>query len=161
MATKIQFRRDTASNWTTTNPTLNQGEPGFETDTGKLKVGNGTDTWTALPYGDGIVGDNGQIAVGYQAGQTSQSGWLLQLVTKLVVFVKVANRLQLVMKLEKIAKPAMQSLSAPMLVETAKVKTLLLLVNVQVKIVKAAMLSQLVMKLAMAAVANSNVLRLP
>ena len=72
MATKIQFRRDTAGNWTNTNPVLNQGEPGFETDTGKLKIGNGSNNWNCLPYGDGIVGADGQIAVGYQAGLTSQ-----------------------------------------------------------------------------------------
>ena len=64
MATKIQFRRDTASNWQSTNPVLNQGEPGVETNTGKLKIGNGSDPWNDLPYGDGIVGDNGSIAVG-------------------------------------------------------------------------------------------------
>lgn len=46
----IQVRRDTAANWTSTNPTLAAGEPGLETDTGKLKVGNGTSTWTSLAY---------------------------------------------------------------------------------------------------------------
>lgn len=38
---KIQLRRDTAANWSTYNPTLSAGEPGFETDTGKLKIGDG------------------------------------------------------------------------------------------------------------------------
>lgn len=32
--TIIQHRRDTAANWTSTNPTLSAGEMGFETDTG-------------------------------------------------------------------------------------------------------------------------------
>jgi hypothetical protein len=50
MAVKIQIRRDTASNWTSANPTLSAGELGFETDTGKLKVGTGSATWTAIPY---------------------------------------------------------------------------------------------------------------
>ena len=50
MAVKIQIRRDIASNWTSVNPTLSAGELGFETDTGKLKVGTGSATWTALPY---------------------------------------------------------------------------------------------------------------
>ena len=50
MANKIQIRRDTASNWTSSNPTLSQGEQGYETDTGKLKIGNGSTAWTSLGY---------------------------------------------------------------------------------------------------------------
>lgn len=46
----IEFRRDTAANWTGTNPTLASGEPGYETDTGKLKVGDGATAWTGLSY---------------------------------------------------------------------------------------------------------------
>jgi len=49
MAT-IQLRRGTAAQWTSANPTLASGEPGFETDTRKLKIGNGSAAWTALPY---------------------------------------------------------------------------------------------------------------
>jgi hypothetical protein len=48
--TVIKFRRDTAANWATTNPTLAAGEVGLETDTGLVKYGNGTSTWTALIY---------------------------------------------------------------------------------------------------------------
>jgi hypothetical protein len=55
MATVIQFRRDTAANWTSVNPILAQGEFGLETDTSQFKVGNGTSTWSALSYG-GLVG---------------------------------------------------------------------------------------------------------
>lgn len=50
MADRIQIRRDTAANWTTANPTLAQGEWGFETDTGKLKVGDGSAAWASLAY---------------------------------------------------------------------------------------------------------------
>jgi hypothetical protein len=50
MSYLIQFRSDTADNWTTANPTLAIGEPGFETDTGKLKIGNGETAWINLPY---------------------------------------------------------------------------------------------------------------
>lgn len=46
----IQVRRDTASNWTSANPTLASGEIGFETDTGKFKIGTGSASWTALLY---------------------------------------------------------------------------------------------------------------
>lgn len=50
MATQFKLRRDTAANWTSANPTLAAGEPGVETDTGKLKIGNGTSAWTSLAY---------------------------------------------------------------------------------------------------------------
>jgi hypothetical protein len=50
MANKIQFRRDTASNWTSANPTLSQGELGFETDTNKFKLGTGSTAWNSLSY---------------------------------------------------------------------------------------------------------------
>ena len=50
MAAKIQLRRDTASVWASVNPTLALGEPGVETDTYKVKVGDGTSDWNALPY---------------------------------------------------------------------------------------------------------------
>jgi hypothetical protein len=50
VVTQIQIRRGTAAQWTSTNPTLASGEQGFETDTGKMKIGNGATAWTSLPY---------------------------------------------------------------------------------------------------------------
>jgi hypothetical protein len=50
MAVQIQMRRDTASNWTSSNPTLAAGEWGLETDTAKFKIGTGSAAWTALGY---------------------------------------------------------------------------------------------------------------
>ena len=50
MANKIQIRRDTAANWTSANPTLSQGEQGYETDTGKLKIGDGSTAWTSQVF---------------------------------------------------------------------------------------------------------------
>lgn len=47
---RIQLRNDTAENWTNANPLLLKGEMGVETDTGKTKIGNGTDNWTTLKY---------------------------------------------------------------------------------------------------------------
>ena len=46
---KFQFRRDDAINWTNYNPTLYPGEPGFEQNTNKLKIGTGL-SWNATPY---------------------------------------------------------------------------------------------------------------
>ena len=45
-----QQRRDTAANWTSQNPTLKAGEIGYETDTGYIKVGDGSTAWTSLAY---------------------------------------------------------------------------------------------------------------
>jgi len=50
MAQQIQIRRDTASNWTSVNPTLAVGEYGYETDTDKLKLGDGSTAWNSLGY---------------------------------------------------------------------------------------------------------------
>jgi hypothetical protein len=50
---RLQFRRDTAAAWTAANPVLLAGETGFETDTGRIKIGNGTATWTSLGYYSG------------------------------------------------------------------------------------------------------------
>lgn len=48
--TQIQVRRDVAATWTSVNPTLAAGEIGFETDTGKFKIGDGALAWNSLPY---------------------------------------------------------------------------------------------------------------
>lgn len=51
-----QHRRDTAANWTTANPVLMAGEIGLETDTLKLKAGDGTTAWASLSYVSGSAG---------------------------------------------------------------------------------------------------------
>jgi hypothetical protein len=50
MAIKMQQRRGTAAEWTSANPTLAAGEIGFETDTNKFKIGDGSTIWSALKY---------------------------------------------------------------------------------------------------------------
>ena len=50
MATKLQIRRDSASDWTSANPVLSAGEIGYEQDTSKMKVGDGSTAWTSLAY---------------------------------------------------------------------------------------------------------------
>ena len=47
---RIQLRRGTASQWTSANPVVAAGEVGFESDTRKMKVGDGTTAWTSLDY---------------------------------------------------------------------------------------------------------------
>ncbi len=56
---KLEQRSDTAANWTSNNPILGIGEIGFETDTGKFKIGNSTGTWIALTY----AGGGGSVAI--------------------------------------------------------------------------------------------------
>lgn len=50
MSDIIQIRRDTAANWSSVNPVLANGEMGLETDTIKIKWGNGVSAWNALAY---------------------------------------------------------------------------------------------------------------
>jgi hypothetical protein len=50
MATRMQQRRGTASQWTSANPVLNAGEIGWESDTNKFKIGDGTNHWANLDY---------------------------------------------------------------------------------------------------------------
>ena len=46
----MQQRRGTASQWTSANPVLNAGEIGWESDTNKFKIGDGTNHWADLDY---------------------------------------------------------------------------------------------------------------
>lgn len=48
--TLLEFRRGTAAAWTSANPTLAAGEPGWESDTNKMKIGDGVTAWNALTY---------------------------------------------------------------------------------------------------------------
>jgi Major tropism determinant N-terminal domain len=64
MSVRIQLRRGTAAEWTTANPTLSDGEIGFESDTGKFKIGRSSTAWTSLAYAtdlpsqiDGLLSD--------------------------------------------------------------------------------------------------------
>ena len=66
---RYQFRRDTAATWTTNNPVLTAGEAGFETDTGLLKIGDGTTAWTSLPY----IGDVAALTAEIVAARGSRS----------------------------------------------------------------------------------------
>lgn len=77
MAVRVQFRRGTASEWTSADVVLAVAELGFESDTGLFKIGDGVTSWTNLDYGnvslsatspitltDGDIGlDEGSITV--------------------------------------------------------------------------------------------------
>lgn len=61
--TRLQVRRGTASTWANTDPNvvLSAGEIGYETDTGRIKIGDGTTTWNSLSY-------NTVVPTGFLAG---------------------------------------------------------------------------------------------
>ena len=46
----MKFKRATGARWVQLNPILGDGEPGYEMDTGKIKVGDGVTPWTTLDY---------------------------------------------------------------------------------------------------------------
>ena len=47
---RIKDRSDTEANWTSKNPVLLKGERAITDGTGKYKIGDGKNTWSALPY---------------------------------------------------------------------------------------------------------------
>jgi uncharacterized protein (UPF0333 family) len=53
MTNKIQLRRDTTANWTRVNPILDDGEPGLDITTNKIKYGDGSTAWNDLAYASG------------------------------------------------------------------------------------------------------------
>jgi hypothetical protein len=62
---RFQFRYGTAAEWTATNEVLLPDEGGHESDTNKLKIGNGVTPWNALPY---FGGNNASYPVVTTAG---------------------------------------------------------------------------------------------
>lgn len=57
---RVQHKRMTASEWADSSLILLDGEIGVESDTGKIKVGNGHDLYSALLYLTGPKGDRGE-----------------------------------------------------------------------------------------------------
>lgn len=48
LAIPIRLRSDSSATWVAANPTLKDGEPGLETDTGRFKVGDGATAYNSL-----------------------------------------------------------------------------------------------------------------
>jgi hypothetical protein len=76
MSTRTQNRRDTAANWTANNPTLSDGEIGFETDTGLFKIGANNTAWTSLAYAQvaGPTGLTGEVGLKGDPGDNGAPG---------------------------------------------------------------------------------------
>ena len=54
----FKLRRGMSADWERVNPVLESGEPAFELDTLKMKIGNGLTPWNDLPY---IAGEGSGI----------------------------------------------------------------------------------------------------
>lgn len=78
MAVKIQLRRGTASQWTTANPILADGEFGYEKDTNKFKIGDGTTAWSSLAYAStdalfkGVYASSAALASAHPTGSPGE-----------------------------------------------------------------------------------------
>jgi hypothetical protein len=74
MATTIQIKRGLASQWTA-NAVLQPGEIGYETDTGKFKIGNAAGTvWSSLPYYVAVdVSATDVVSATHASGKTTVS----------------------------------------------------------------------------------------
>lgn len=81
----IELREGTEAEWTAKNPILRAGEPGFEIDTNRLKIGNGLNDWNNLDY---LTGGSSQGPEGDSAYEVAvdngfvgtESQWLASLV---------------------------------------------------------------------------------
>lgn len=61
--TRIQLRHDVKANWDdNSSVVLKAGEVGIETDTSKMKVGDGAKTWAELKYAGGDAAQNFDVA---------------------------------------------------------------------------------------------------
>jgi len=70
MGIRFQQKRDTAANWTTNDTVLLAAEIGYETDTGKLKIGDGTTAWTSLAYA--VAGSVAEYVTEYGALEVTE-----------------------------------------------------------------------------------------
>lgn len=77
MANLIKLRRDTAANWTSVNPVLAEGELGIDLTNNKVKIGNGSSTWSALSYAFDTPTEVTTKANNAQSGaETTASGYV-------------------------------------------------------------------------------------
>ena len=74
MAYRIILRRDSSTNWESNDPVLLSGEPGYETNTGRLKIGDGSSSWSSLDYYHGTTGPTGGTGPQGSTGPTGNTG---------------------------------------------------------------------------------------
>ena len=71
MATRIQIRRGKTNQWGSANPLLSEGEIGVETDTLKMKIGDGSSRYKELRY----IDENDEIYLGKWELPTGWAGY--------------------------------------------------------------------------------------
>lgn len=71
---RVQHKRMSASDWANSPLILLDGELGVESDTGKVKVGNGRDRFQDLQYLTGPKGDRGERGEQGPQGPTGPEG---------------------------------------------------------------------------------------
>jgi hypothetical protein len=59
---RLLQRRGTSSQWAVTNPVLESGELGIESDTSNMKLGDGRTSWNSLIYVGGLIPGNQGLA---------------------------------------------------------------------------------------------------
>ena len=74
MPYRILLRRDLSQNWDYNDPVLMTGEPGYEIDTRKFKMGDGQTPWSQLPYYAGVTGATGSQGATGATGPTGAQG---------------------------------------------------------------------------------------
>ena len=75
MAVKLQFRRDTAANWESTNPILSQGELGLDLTNERFKIGDGVTAWNSLDNAQYTNKAETFLATTTLAGSDGTSDW--------------------------------------------------------------------------------------
>ena len=68
---RVQLRHDTAANWAAANTVLLAGEFANETDTYKVKIGDGVTPWNSLGY---LIGPTGSTGTTGNTGPTGSTG---------------------------------------------------------------------------------------
>ena len=68
LETRIKQRCDTESNWNASNPILLENEVGYIPD-GRYKIGDGSSTWSSLPYNTADTANIATKSIQDSAGQ--------------------------------------------------------------------------------------------
>lgn len=76
MANRIQLRRDTEANWFRVNPILEDGEPGYVTDTDQIKYGDGNTAWRDLAYSGYMKSASMTKSMGMETTSGKTGVWL-------------------------------------------------------------------------------------
>ncbi len=85
--TYLQLRRETYANWMSTNPILAEGEPAYETDTKRYKLGDGVTTYALLRYSTRY----GTTSLGSKRGNITNRGEFAAYMDKIAVNTNLAT----------------------------------------------------------------------